>query len=74
MAPIIDFTVMSFKPEANIDQHGSEAYQTWHDVINTVSQAPGCMKQHFGRQIEDPGKGVWVLGGLLAHGFMRVAT
>ncbi len=61
-SPVVEFVMMHIRPEATLEEEGTESYNTWMDLSRMASEAPGCIKHYFGRQMEDPSIGihVWV--------------
>ncbi len=60
-SPILEIVKLTLKPEANLEEEGSEANKTWKEVTQIISNRPEVTGQWFGRQLEDGGIGVWAV-------------
>ena len=59
--------MMKFKPDATIEQEGTEAHSTWQELLVILGRVPGIEKQFVGRQLEDASKLLHVLGECWRH-------
>ncbi|KAJ9157409.1 hypothetical protein NKR23_g66 [Pleurostoma richardsiae] len=55
---VTEFCIMQLKPDATIEEAGSQASETWSKMTTLLKQAPGCLKVFYGRKIEDSSVGV----------------
>ena len=52
--PIIEFVVTKFKPDATVEQEGTQAHKTWQEILVLLRGVVGIKKNYWGRQLEDP--------------------
>lgn len=65
-SPVTEICYLSLKPDADVNEPGSTAAQTWNDLVTTVSLQEGHQSSHWGTQIENPNVLMMMIG-ILPH-------
>ncbi len=52
--PVTEIAFCPLKEGVDISNPANPAYQTWKDVINTISQQEGFIRTYWGVEMENP--------------------